>query len=67
MTWESMQFISHHKLDNIVIIVDVNKQQCDGAVNSVMKIDPLDKGWKLSAQGVLNCGHNINELASGRN
>lgn len=65
MTWESMQFISHHKLDNIVIIVDVNKQQCDGAVNSVMKIDPLDKRLEAFGARVFKLyGHNINELAS---
>jgi len=65
MTWESLQFISHHKLDNMVIIVDVNKQQCDGTVNSVMKIDPLDKRLEAFGARVFKLyGHNINELAS---
>lgn len=43
MTWESIQFMAHHELDNMIIYVDVNGQQCDGTVESVMKIDPLQK------------------------
>ncbi|HOA12383.1 MAG TPA: 1-deoxy-D-xylulose-5-phosphate synthase N-terminal domain-containing protein [Myxococcota bacterium] len=42
MTWESIQFMAHHHLDNMVVFVDVNGQQCDGAVDSVMRIDPID-------------------------
>ncbi len=48
-TWEAFQALSFHKLDSIRVIVDVNKQQCDGPMDSVMTIDPL--GDRLRAFG----------------
>lgn len=39
--WEALQAIAHHRLDNIGIYVDVNGQQCDGAIGDVMTIDPF--------------------------
>ena len=32
---------SHHKLDNLIGIVDVNNQQADGPSSSVMAFEPL--------------------------
>jgi len=62
--WEAMQAIAFHQLDNLRIIVDVNQQQCDGAVAQVMKTEPLDQ--RLAAFGArvqrLD-GHNIEQLA----
>ncbi|MEM7620663.1 MAG: thiamine pyrophosphate-dependent enzyme [Pseudomonadota bacterium] len=37
-TWEAVQACAHHKIDNLCAIMDVNKQQCDGAMDSVMKV-----------------------------
>lgn len=34
--WEAAQFAAHHKLDNLVCLVDDNKMQLDGAVDSIM-------------------------------
>jgi transketolase len=63
MVWEAFQFMNHHKLENIVIFVDVNKQQCDGAMNSVMKIDPLeDRLRSFGAEDVSVDGHDINAI-----
>jgi transketolase len=50
--WEAMMSAAHHKLDNIVAIVDVNNQQADGASSAVMAFEPLsDKirafGWHV--------------------
>lgn len=62
-TWEAIQAMAYHKLDNIGIYVDVNGQQCDGTVTSVMNIDPLDK--RLKAFGARVCmvdGHDIEAL-----
>lgn len=51
-TWEALQAAAHHRLNNLVIVVDVNRQQCDGTVASVMTIEPLDQriqafGWRV--------------------
>lgn len=40
-TWEAVQACAHHKIDNLCAIMDVNKQQCDGAMDSVMKVGDI--------------------------
>jgi len=61
--WEAIMFAGHHKLSNLVLIVDDNSQQAFGYTKEVMDIHPIDKklgsfGWK-----VLNVdGHNIDEI-----
>jgi transketolase len=48
--WEAILSASHHKLDNVIGIIDVNNQQADGPSKQVMAFEPLvDKlqafGW----------------------
>jgi len=63
MVWEAFQFMNHHKLDSMNIFVDVNKQQCDGAMNSVMKIDPLmDRLESFGAEVESVDGHDISVI-----
>ena len=63
--WEAIQFISFHKLDNVKVIVDSNKQQCDGNVNDIMRIEPLEKRLEAFGAAVFKVyGHNVNELAN---
>jgi transketolase len=63
-TWEALQAMSFHMLDNVIIYVDVNGFQCDGKMCNVMDIEPLDK--RLAAFGCrvyrVN-GHDIKRLA----
>jgi transketolase len=62
-TWEALQAMSFHRLDNMAVFVDVNGYQCDGATESVMNVEPLDK--RLAAFGcrVLRVdGHDIERL-----
>jgi len=40
-TWESLLFASHHKLNNLTIIIDFNKIQSMDFVNKVINIEPL--------------------------
>lgn len=63
-TWEAIQCMTHYRLDTIGMYVDVNGQQCDGTVPSVMNIEPLDQ--RLSAFGArvhVVDGHDIKALA----
>jgi transketolase len=63
--WEAIQFISFHKLDNVKVIIDSNGQQCDGNVNGVMRIAPLEKRLEAFGAAVFKLyGHNVNELAN---
>ena len=35
-TWEALQAAAYHRIDSLYAIMDVNRQQCDGAMSSVM-------------------------------
>lgn len=39
--WEAILFAAHHRLDNLVAIVDYNKIQSFGSVPEVMELEPL--------------------------
>ncbi len=63
-TWEALQTMSFHKLDNVIIYVDVNGFQCDGKMSAVMNIEPLDKRLEsFGARVVRLDGHDIERLA----
>ena len=47
--WEGVQFAAHRNLDNIVLIVDVNKRQLDGWVKDIC--DEFDLKEKFNAFG----------------
>ena len=61
--WEALLFASHHKLNNLTIIIDRNKQIVMDKTEDCIKIDPLRK--KLIAFGYrvyeIN-GHSFEEL-----
>ncbi|MAM10690.1 MAG: transketolase [Rhizobiaceae bacterium] len=40
-TWEAVQAAAYHGIDNLYAIMDVNDQQCDGAMNSVMDVGDI--------------------------
>lgn len=37
-TWEAVQTAAHHNIDNLWALMDVNRQQCDGAMDDVMTV-----------------------------
>jgi transketolase len=39
--WEAIMAAAHHKLDNLIAIVDINNQQADGPSKEVMAFEPL--------------------------
>ena len=41
--WEAAMFSAHYKLDNLIVFVDWNKQQLDGATKDVMDMGDLAK------------------------
>ncbi len=49
-TWESLEIIHHYNLNNLAVIVDVNEQQCDGAMENVLQLG--DIAAKLRAFGM---------------
>jgi len=64
-TWEAMQFLSFYRLDTVGIYVDVNGQQCDGAMESVMPIEPLKARLEAFGARVFQVdGHDPEALAA---
>lgn len=62
-TWESMLVAAHHKLDNLVAIVDFNRIQGSGFLKDILSMDALGKiaaeiGWSVSRID----GHSYPEL-----
>lgn len=51
--WEAFAAAAHHKLDNLVVVIDQNDYQISGSIADVMNMDPIpDKlrafGWFVS-------------------
>ena len=58
-------FAAHHKLDNLVAIVDYNKLQINGFVSNIIRIEPLADKWKAFGWNVIEVnGHDIEQLDS---
>ncbi|MBP6768432.1 MAG: transketolase [Reyranella sp.] len=47
--WEAIMSAAHHKLDNLIAVVDVNNQQADGPSSEMMGFEPLRE--KMQAFG----------------
>jgi transketolase len=45
-TWEAAMSAGHHRLDNLICIVDVNLMQADGPSNGVLNFEPLAPKWE---------------------
>ena len=62
--WEAVAAISHYKLDNIGIYLDINGQQCDGRTESVMNVEPLKDRFEAFGAVVASVnGHDLDALA----
>ena len=58
--WEAMMFAGHHKLDNLIAIVDYNKLQSLTTVKNTLNIEPLLAkfqafGWSVKEVDGHNC------------
>ena len=63
--WEAAMFAAHHRLSNLVAILDVNGQQALGYTEDVLSLSPLSEKWKALGWDVHDVdGHNADGLAS---
>ena len=53
--WEAVIFAGHHKLDNLILLIDYNKLQSFGSVKDTLDIEPLREKFK-------SFGWNVNEI-----
>jgi len=63
--WEAAMAAGHHRLDNLVLIIDRNRLQIDGLTDDVMNIEPLAEkyrafGWEVDTVN----GHDMAALVS---
>lgn len=56
--WEAMMAAAHHKVDNLIVTVDYNGQQIDGATNEVMSLGDLHAKWRAFGWIVLEMNGN---------
>ena len=56
--WEAAMLASHHKLDNLLVIVDNNNLQIDGEITKVHSPYPIDKKFEAFNFHVINIDGN---------
>ena len=61
--WEAAMEAGHHKLDNLIGIIDYNRLQIDGWVRDVMNVDPLEEKYRAFGWEVLSIdGHDMKQV-----
>ena len=62
-TWEAALFGPHHKLDNLVAIIDYNKLQAFGRTKEVLDLEPLAAKWQAFGWSAREIdGHNFENI-----
>lgn len=61
--WEAAMFASHHKLNNLIVIVDFNNLQSLDTIENTLSLEPFDKKWESFGWNVNKVdGHNYSKL-----
>ena len=62
-TWEAILSMGFAKLDNMIVLVDVNGQQVDGRVEDIMSLEPMADKFNAFGAAVVDVnGHDIEAL-----
>jgi transketolase len=63
VVWEAAMSAFHYKLDNLVAIVDCNRQQSDGWISEIMTIEPIEDKWRAFGWEVVRIdGHDFGQI-----
>ena len=61
--WEAVMFAGHHKLNNLVLIVDYNNLETVGNINNILDLEPLDEKFRSFGWGVKTInGHSFPQI-----
>jgi transketolase len=61
--WESAMFAAHHRIDNLVALIDHNRLQIDGWCCDVMNLEPLADKWRAFGWTVEEIdGHDVRAI-----
>ena len=64
-TWEAILFAGHHKLDNLIVIIDYNKLQGFGFTKDILNLEPFAKKFKDFGWSTREIdGHNFSQIIS---
>ena len=62
-TLEAIQFIGHHRLNNIILSVDYNNCQVTGSTSDIIPVKPVINFFRECRWDVIECdGHNETEI-----
>jgi transketolase len=62
-TWEAIMFAAHHRLANLIAIVDLNGQQAFGYTDQVLSLTPMTDRWRAFNWDVHEIdGHNVEAI-----
>ena len=62
--WESVMFAAHHRLSNLITIIDLNGQQALGYTDEVLSLTPMAARWRAFGWDVHEVdGHDAREIA----
>lgn len=65
VVWEAAMSAAHYKLDNLVAIVDSNRQQSDGWTAEIMNIEPIEEKWRAFGWETMHIdGHDFRQIAA---
>lgn len=63
--WEAAMFAGHHRLGNLVTIIDNNRQQAMGATDSILSLGDLRQRWEsVGWRAVVVDGHDERTIRS---
>ena len=61
--WETVMFAAHHRLSNLVVIIDLNGQQAFGYTDQVLRINPMANYWRVFGWDVHEVdGHDVEAI-----
>lgn len=61
--WEAAMTAAQHKLNNVCAVVDFNKLQLDGSLESIKNLEPLTDKWKAFNWNVIEIdGHDMEQV-----
>ena len=61
--WEGAMFAAHHRLGNVIVLVDVNGQQALGRTRDILDLEPLSSRWRAFGWDVHDIdGHDADAL-----
>lgn len=63
--WEAAMAAAHHRLDNLIAVVDYNKVMAKGKVSELMAVGPLAQKFVAFGWTTLECdGHDLAEICA---